>query len=179
MRSKQTQSPSTAGATISTVGLSAEHWQSGAVVYGLETDLSWANIEGSTRGRPTDLCANTPARCDSEIRALGTARARIGLAWGNVMPYATGGLAYADLHGSEGDASRGGSGSKWVAGWTVGGGIEAMFASQWSGKLEYLYVDLGKHHVFNDSLGGAVFPESLDVRTHVVRAGLNYRFASW
>jgi outer membrane immunogenic protein len=95
------------------------------------------------------------------------------------MPYLTGGVAYADLHGSEGTAAFGGSGSKWVAGWTVGGGIEAMFTPQWSGKLEYLYVDLGKHHIFTDNLGGPKFPESLDVTTHVVRAGLNYKFASW
>lgn len=159
-------------------GTLGANWQSGSVVFGLETDLSWANIEGSTRGIG-GACAGAPPNCESEIRALGTARGRVGLAWNNLLPYVTGGVAYANLHGAEGVAGAGGADSKWGAGWTIGTGIEAMLAPQWSAKLEYLYVDLGKHHIFNNTFGGVVAPQSLDVTAHVVRVGLNYRFASW
>jgi outer membrane immunogenic protein len=157
------------------------NWQSGSVVYGLETDLSWAKIEGSTTGAgsPTGPCSGSPAHCDSEIRALGSARGRIGLAWGNLLPYITGGLAYADVRGSEGVAGAGGAGSKWVYGWTIGTGLEAVLAPQWTGKVEYLYVDLGDHHVFNDVFVGTTFAENLDITAHILRAGLNYRFATW
>jgi outer membrane immunogenic protein len=156
-------------------GTLGANWQSGSWVFGLETDLSWANIEGSTRGIG-GACAGAPRNCESEIRALGTARGRVGLAWNNVLPYVTGGLAYADVHGAEGVAGAGGAGSKWVTGWTVGAGVEAMLAPQWSGKLEYLYVDLGNKHIFNNTFGGAVFQESLDITAHVVRVGLNYKW---
>jgi outer membrane immunogenic protein len=151
-------------------------WQSGSLVFGLETDLSWANIEGTTTGIG-GACALP--NCQTETRALGTARGRAGLAWNNVMPYVTGGLAYAKVHGAEGVAGAGGAGSQWVTGWTIGTGIEAMLAPQWSAKLEYLYVDLGNQHIFNNSFGGAVAQESLDLTAHVVRVGLNYRFGSW
>src|SRR5581483_8969146 len=124
-------------------------------------------------------CAGAPPNCESDIRALGTARGRVGLAWNNVLPYATGGLAYADVHGAEGVAGAGGAGSKWFAGWTVGAGVEAILAPQWTGKVEYLYVDLGKHSVFNDVFGGVVTTENLDMTAHVVRAGMNYRFSTW
>lgn len=153
------------------------NWQSGAAVFGVETDLSWASIKGSTVG--TDPASgNCFARhCESTIRDLGTVRGRIGYAWQNWMPYFTGGLAYADVYGKEGNGLRGGSGSKWVTGYTVGGGVEAMFARNWSGKIEYLYVNLRTHQIFTDNFGGGVFfPESLRETAQVVRVGVNYRF---
>lgn len=148
------------------------NWQSGQTVFGLETDLSYADIKGSTTGAGNCALPN----CESTIRALGTARGRFGLAWKNLMPYVTGGLAYANLHGSEGVPGAGGSGSKWVPGWTVGGGIEGILAPNWSAKVEYLYVDLGRHEVFTDVFGGVPSAESLRTTAHIVRVGINYRF---
>jgi outer membrane immunogenic protein len=152
------------------------NWQSGPAVFGLETDLSWANIKGSTAGIPGNGCALL--HCESTMSALGTVRGRLGLvAWQNLLPYVTGGLAYAKLHGAEGVAGFGGSGSKWVSGWTIGGGLEGMLTPNWSAKVEYLYVDLGRHKVFNDVFGGLTFPESLRTTAHVLRFGANYRFS--
>jgi outer membrane immunogenic protein len=37
-----------------------------------------------------------------------------------------------------------GSVSNTNLGWAAGGGLEYAFANNWSVKLEYLYVDLGK-----------------------------------
>ena len=34
------------------------------------------------------------------------------------------------------------SDSQWVYGWTVGGGLEHAFSDNFSGRIEYLYVDL-------------------------------------
>jgi outer membrane immunogenic protein len=62
--------------------------------------------------------------------------------------------------------------TKWHNGWTVGGGIEYAFAPNWSAKLEYLFVDLG------DKVYPLGTPDRVDVQTHLVRAGLNYRFAT-
>ncbi len=116
--------------------------------------------------------------CESEIQALGTLRGRLGVAWGEWLPFVSGGLAYAKLRGSEGPfIGLGGGGSAWVAGYTIGGGAEVKLASQWSAKLEYLYVDLGKHEVWTNNLGFGIFArENLDVTAHIVRLGINYRF---
>ena len=34
--------------------------------------------------------------------------------------------------------------SKWLLGWTVGGGMEFALTDRWSAKAEYMYYDLGK-----------------------------------
>jgi outer membrane immunogenic protein len=157
------------------LGISAGYnWQTGMVVLGAEADLSWAAIKGAQRAPA--VCFNS--NCSSEIQALGTLRGRLGLAWGDWLPYVTGGLAYADLHGSEGPLlGTGGSGSTWASGYTIGGGAEVKLASRWSAKFEYLFVDLGKHEVWTNNLGLGVFArENLDVTAHIVRLGLNYQF---
>jgi len=67
------------------------------------------------------------------------------------------------------------SGSKFRAGWTVGGGIETAIAPNWTVKLEYLYVDFGKANYF-DVVPGV--PETIGLNVNVVRAGINYRFGN-
>ena len=80
------------------------NWQINRLVLGLEADESWADIRGSTNTR---LCGGAPPNCSSRLESLGTFRGRVGWAgvlwWNNVMPYATGGLAWGSLHGSEGN----------------------------------------------------------------------------
>ena len=70
----------------------------------------------------------------------------------SVLLYATGGLAYGSLQTDLGlstftatgvPVTIGASRSTDKFGWTIGGGIETMFASNWSAKIEYLYMDLG------------------------------------
>jgi len=52
-----------------------------------------------------------------------------------------------------------------------------MLTPNWTAKLEYLYVDLGRGGVFNDLFpSGLVVRENIDFRANVVRAGLNYKF---
>jgi outer membrane immunogenic protein len=156
------------------------NWQINRLVLGLEADEAWADIRGSTN---TLICGGAPPNCSSNLRSLGTFRGRVGWAgvlwWNNVMPYVTGGLAWGSLHGSEGDVLANGafgSGTTTRAGWTVGGGIEAMLTPNWTAKLEYLYVDF-RGDVFNDVVPGfGVVPQSIDFRANVVRAGLNYKF---
>jgi outer membrane immunogenic protein len=156
--------------------------QFGSIVVGAETDLSYSWITGSTIGFDPvfDVCGGIIPRCETTIRALGTLRGRVGVAAGALLGYLTGGLAYANLHGKEGDGPAGGafgSGSEWVTGWTAGAGVEGIIAPNWSAKIEYLYVDLGTHDVFISNVFGAPFPQRLTVTTHIVRAGINYRFA--
>jgi len=57
-------------------------------------------------------------------------------------------------------------------GWTVGAGIERKFTPNWSGKLEYLYMDFGSKTYFAGTLNQA----DVSFRDHVFRAGINYEF---
>ena len=133
------------------------NWQMGAAVFGLEADIDWARI------RDTGTCGSFA--CETRINWLGTARGRLGYAMGSFMPYVTGGLAVAGIRNT---ITGFGSASDTKAGWTVGAGIEGALANNWTAKLEYLYVDLG--HAAN--VGGS----EAEVRSHLLRVGLNYRF---
>jgi outer membrane immunogenic protein len=148
------------------------NWQQGLAVFGLEGDFSWANISGQS-----NVCGPmtaSPHPCGTKLDALGTFRGRVGFAagaTGNWLLYATGGLAVGDVRGW--DSLTPASGTDWRAGWTVGAGVETAFAPNWSVKLEYLYVDLGRAPVFNVVPG---VPESVGLTANIVRAGINYRF---
>jgi outer membrane immunogenic protein len=146
------------------VGLTAGYnWQTGALVFGLEGDIDWSNIRGSFAS------ATCPIGCETKNNWLGTVRGRIGYAFDRVMPYVTGGLAVGDIK-----ASRAGfvGASDINAGWTIGGGVEGALFGNVTAKLEYLYVDLGSINCSIANCGVA----STDLRTNVVRAGVNLRF---
>ena len=50
--------------------------------------------------------------------------------------------------------------------------VEYAITSNLSGKLEYLYADLGKATFFN----GTLSQDEISVKVSVIRAGVNYRF---
>jgi len=141
------------------------NWQVSQWVFGLEGDIDWTNISGSTSA----ACA---FGCKTQNNWLATVRGRVGYAYDRFLPYITGGLALGNIKASQ----PGFAGSDDTnAGWTVGGGLEFVIAGNWTAKAEYLYVDLGK---FNCGLGcGNGFnPDNVSFSTHVVRGGVNYRF---
>lgn len=126
--------------------------QTGVWVWGLEGDFDYSAMKDDDAGT------------EVKVPWFGTARGRIGYAgWGNLMPYITGGAAFANVKVDAGA----GSDSKTRIGWTLGAGLEYAMWSNWSVKLEYLYADLGKA-----SFGGT----DVEFKTSIVRAGLNYRF---
>jgi len=136
------------------------NWQTGPAVFGVEGDLDWSGIKGSS------TCGGLP--CETRNDWLGTFRGRLGYAFNRVMPYVTGGLAVGNVKAS----SPLGSNNETRAGWTLGGGVEANIVGPWSAKIEYLYADLGKTNCAVCVPGGT----DVDFRTNIVRAGVNYRF---
>lgn len=132
--------------------------QSGNLVFGLESDLSYADIDG-------ELTDCVPS-CITEINWLGTVRARAGYSLDSVLIFATGGLA---VGGAEASSFVPGSGGEdTVVGWTVGAGAEMAISESLSMKAEYLYVDLGD---FSYGLTDARISNN-----SVVRVGLNFHF---
>ncbi|HWB49045.1 MAG TPA: OmpA family protein [Stellaceae bacterium] len=121
-------------------------------VLGFEGDMDAAGMSGST-SCPVGLHTYV---CNVANRWLGTARGRIGYAptGTNMLVFATGGAAFGDVdhtvtgpvHVAEVDSTQ--------VGWTVGGGIEDMFAPAWSAKVEYRYVQLTSNATMNMGLLG-------------------------
>jgi outer membrane immunogenic protein len=148
------------------VGVTAGYnWQAigSPWVFGLEADIDWANIKGNFTN------AGCPTGCETKVGWLGTARGRLGWAFDRVMPYITGGAAFGNVKATQFGV---GSVSDTNVGWTAGAGIEAALVNNLTAKIEYLYVDLG------DVSCAACLPtaSNVDFRSHVVRAGLNFRF---
>ena len=128
------------------------NWQTGPVVFGLETDFDYRS--GFGKGG-----------------FLGTARGRLGYAFSNAwMLYATGGLAYGNTFNDNSYMFN--SSNSMRIGYAVGGGVEYAVNRNWSIKGEYLFTDLGSSNL---SYYG-VAPQR--TQTHLVRLGVNYRFNS-
>ena len=83
--------------------------------------------------------------CGTRNNWLATFRGRIGYAFDRWLPYITGGGAYGNVKATVSVPAFGlaASSSNNQLGWTVGAGLEYAFLSNWSAKIEYLYVDLG------------------------------------
>lgn len=149
--------------------------QQGYVVLGLEGDLGWANINGSSIMTPSILGIGqgVTLNVSSKISAIGTARARVGVAMNNVLLYATGGGAF--VKSSANATTVAGvpcgtlgvfpdcSASSWRPGIAAGLGVEWGFTPNWSLKAEYLYTAVVGSGVSTDKL-------------NTVRTGINYKF---
>ena len=178
-----------------TGGLTAGYnWQASNIVFGIESDFNYFGVKGSSTGSgiypccaPTGFTVNTSVSSDWLI----TLRPRVGFAANNWLLYVTGGLAVANLKSSYSftdtfdTATESASISKTKAGWTVGVGTEYALMNGWSVKAEYLYVDLGSENTTSTNLRAGVptvahptnvFSHSVDLRSNIVRGGLNYKF---
>ncbi|MGX9145969.1 outer membrane protein [Mesorhizobium sp. 128a] len=148
--------------------------QFGNIVAGVEADFSASGLKGSGDGGTGWGCGTTDT-CTFSTQWLGTARARVGYAVENFLPYVTGGLAIGRVKGELSGFCPGDEwcGSDTKTGWTAGGGLEWAFNQNWSAKAEYLYTDLGTGH-FGTGNGGDGFEAKFKFNT--VRFGVNYHF---
>ena len=153
------------------------NWQGdsllGPIVYGIEADIQGAGLDDNhsnvlgTGGLRTAY--------SSKVDWFGTVRGRIGLSQGPVLSYFTGGYAYGNVKTS---ITEGGvaafSQDRMQSGWTVGSGVEAALGGNWTGKVEYLYLNLGNK---TDAFTAVAVPQtfSTEIRENIFRVGLNYR----
>jgi len=182
------------------------NWQINQFVLGVEADLSGADINGSaTQSRSAPIAGfpqtiNVEGTASEKLDLFGTVRGRLGfLPSPQLLFYGTGGLAYGHASTATtfseavgGACSCGpfptvsSSSSSTLTGWTVGGGLEWMFAPQWTLKGEYLYYDLGTLNYASPQLSqanaagtpffGANVTSGAAVRGNIARAGVNYKF---
>ena len=159
------------------------------LVLGIEGDLNWLNTKKSATSNATyPCCAPTgyTLRQSAGIDGLGTLRGRVGVAVGNTMIFATGGLSYADTSFSRSFSDnyqpippQKASASSTRTGWNAGGGVEYAINNSWSVKAEYLYHDLGSMTKYSSrSIGNTTIgmSGSADFQLQTARLGVNYRF---
>ena len=135
----------------------------GGFVLGGETDLHWASI-----GYREDIAGGT---FEAKTDFFGTLRARAGVPVGQVMPYATFGMAYGRGVAQESTGVITSQSANHF-GWTAGLGLEAQATANISIKAEYLYVDLGRQAYGGLPIGN----RDITQRFSMVRAGVNYKF---
>ena len=146
------------------------HW-----VYGVEGDYGLSNAHGGVS------CPNAFAfTCQSELKNLASVTGRLGFTWGRALFYGKAGWAGGDVEISarnnagapflpSGTSTNGET--KWMNGWTVGGGMDFAIADRWSVRAEYMHYDLGK-----DQFIEGPTPVNVDVKGDVVRFGTSYHF---
>jgi outer membrane immunogenic protein len=131
------------------------NWQTGNLVLGVEADAAWA-----------DVGFNVGNVFETRIRDMGTVRGRIGYTFDQVLIYGTGGYAWADNRVT----IVGFSDNKIHSGWTLGAGVEVMFAPKWSVKAEYLYRSFESQTYFAGNLPSGT------LNLNSVQLGVNYHF---
>jgi outer membrane immunogenic protein len=145
-------------------GTAGYNAQFGNLVLGVEADIDWTNVGGSTAN-------GCPGNCTVQGNWLSTERGRVGYAFGNFLPYVTGGLAVGDVKATvPGFAGQ----DQTQVGWAAGLGAEYALTKQWSVKAEYLRVDLGRFDCGVNCGGTPV--DNVSSRENVVRGGINLHF---
>ena len=183
------------------------NWQTGPWVFGAEAEGSLSRIRRGVfgfggGGRFGNACLNVGGfggfggccggfggfgggfgggfcQFGARIHAIGLISGRLGYAWDRYLLYVKGGGAVAretyviniqNVLSAQPDDTR--------FGWNVGAGIEAAVTSNWSAKVEYNYIDFGTERITASGGGVTVFVDHKQ-QVHLLKFGLNYRFAPW
>lgn len=139
------------------------NFQFGQAVLGLETDVMLGGAAASSAAAAGSLT--------TQDRWTSTLRARAGYAFGDVLIYATGGVA---LTGQDLTLSAGSQSSRLSEarlGAVFGAGLEYQFAPNFSGRLEGLHFNYQQSNLTWNSGAPAVKQDSTSVR-----AGLTFHF---
>jgi len=173
------------------------NWQLGSWVWGIEADAQLADQRGTPTIRCPELICN-PAGTGplivqfdqyQKVEWFATLRGRFGVALTPyTLLYVTGGAAVGEIQVSGNvygtfDQTGAVFANQFNAitmnrGWTTGGGIEARLCENLTGRIEYLYLDLGTTHAIANNQQVMTLTTQFGARVtdHLVRAGLNYKF---
>jgi opacity protein-like surface antigen/outer membrane receptor protein involved in Fe transport len=170
------------------------NFQQGSWLWGIEADLQLSGLRGNpTFGCPGTICnpaGPVVAAFDQnqKLEWFGTLRARLGATvTPDALVYVTGGAAVAGLltsgtvFGFDPTGAPATNPFSYLAvnaGWAVGGGAEAHLCGNWTGKIEYLFMNFGSmttsvNNQMNMTLTAAF---NSHITGQLVRAGINYKF---
>ncbi len=141
-------------------------------VVGAEAQYSWLSNNNNSVLFPGSTLVTT------NNNQLGSATGRLGYTWGPALLYAKGGYAWRDNNNIgvtvAGVPAAFTTDGTHKYGYTVGAGLEYMFAPNWSAKAEYQYYNFGTTTFTSGPapIVGSHFPDD----EHTVKVGVNYRF---
>ncbi len=145
-------------------------------VFGIEGTFAGSTIKGdvanTTFGAGDDVF-------NVKINSIATVTGRLGYAFNNWLPYIKGGYAGANVKFSVDDTvgtTGSGSETKWLSGWTVGGGLEYGLTRNWILGIEYNYIDLGTKSYNVAGSAAGVYTFDVKPRIHEVLARVSYKF---
>lgn len=153
--------------------------QTGNLVFGLEGDVNWTNVSGSTTRNDSTIT--------STLDTLSSIRGRVGVAFDNLLLFGTAGWAYGtgtiDVTNIDGDDDTLNSEDFTANGWTAGAGAALALDNNWSLTAEYRYTSLDLDQVefgapvqFGGSADGDYLAVNGSSDIHLVKVGLNYKF---
>jgi outer membrane immunogenic protein len=157
----------------------------GGLLLGIETDVNIFDIRRYGDRQiigPSGGSYGVHQSIDTDF--LWTLRPRIGYTMDNWLIFASGGLALTTTHYELGVTDNQTGGTRFLfkksgtrTGWTVGGGAGYAFTPNLSAKAEYLYQDFGSSRYSTTSPNGYLnLATEAHLRSHLFRAGLDYRF---
>jgi opacity protein-like surface antigen len=141
----------------------------GNLVLGIEGDISAGGPAGFVQYIDNSDPLLGPVTLTEQIQWFASLRGRAGLAMGDWMPYVTAGWARGDSTRTTGQLQIITHGH---SGWTIGAGVEWMFAPHWTVKGEYKYYSFGPVP-YEWAVGG---PSSVNFNFSTAEIGLNYKF---
>jgi len=144
-------------------GLAGYNMQSDDIVFGVEGDIGFFDVDGSGAGGQID---------DFDIEPEGRVRARLGMAMDNVMPFIAGGVSIGDADATL-PIPGGGNDSQTHWGFNVGVGVDMAFSDTLIGRVEYIYDNYGSERYSYP--GGDV---DFDWDSNTVRAALIWNFGN-
>ena len=140
-------------------------------VVGAEGQYSWLGKNNLNATFPNAMIFN------NDQRAIASITARVGYTWGPGLAYVKGGYAYSD---NKDTLTFAGVPVAFTLdknhrdGYTVGAGVEYMFAQNWSAKAEYMYYNFGDTRFVTPAVLAPFGTFSND--EHTLKLGVNYRF---
>ncbi len=169
------------------------NWQTASqFVFGVEGDFDWTGLKHANSGNLTAFggfpFGTSLWDVSDRLNWLASARARVGYAAGNWMPYATGGVAWSSTNYTGFITNGGGLGfsgpydeTRTHTGWAAGAGVEYMATANWLLRFEYLHYGFGGEQIVGatnpDFVPGARGVFSLGSTTFdTVRVGVSYKF---
>jgi outer membrane immunogenic protein len=157
------------------------NWQMDSWVLGVEATIGGLRLNDS-------VIDGLGFRHNIRANYVATTTGRLGYAFEQYLVYAKGGAAFT---GERNDVSQPGSafiastGTLTQVGATVGGGVEYMFDTNWSGRIEYDFFSFSSRDLtlarpkdtsLPVNIGPINIPVHVDWTWHEFLVGLNYRF---
>jgi outer membrane immunogenic protein len=176
-RARADVDPAVAGSDSATVkafgatfgGQVGANWQVDRFVLGIEADWNWVDASDTA-----NFTVVPDFNFSSKLSSLVTVRGRVGITLSPTMIYATGGFAAGKVNNFVPARFGGFSDSDVKTGWTAGGGIEHMFARNWTVKGEALYVDLRDSTVQGND--GPGYVGRFTNTAVIARGGVNFKW---